>query len=436
MALGLALLVWAGQVRYHAVSQVASGVAHLSAKVSATAPPSAAPTATTVATAAPAVASRGEAFLIDGERSLSEGDLEKAQGDFDKASVLMDRDSRVLLDEARVAAAKADIPWLKLRVLSRDAVDGVQARTAKAQLAEAVAIVRRAAADALSAAPDDPRANLAVVDALRLAGEVESARAYVGPALNAGSPESAPYVLAALDMARPSPPWSTVIAGLRTATAQKGGEGRARAALVYALAESGDVEAAHAELVKLDALPRPYPLQPDLQALVSGGGDRAPVAEALPPAPNSSATSRASEPASAPPAPRSGGGAAISAWSPSPRENPGDALEAATNAVARHDPDRAERIYEGLLAKNPDDSQAVAGLGDVAMLRGDSAGAISAYRRAVALNPSYLPALLGLADTQWARGDRDDAARMYKDIVRRFPEGTYPSYVERRAGGG
>jgi hypothetical protein len=51
------------------------------------------------------------------------------------------------------------------------------------------------------------------------------------------------------------------------------------------------------------------------------------------------------------------------------------------------------------------------------------------------MNPSYLPAWLGLADTEWASGDRASAARVYKDVLNRFPEGTYPGYVTRRAAG-
>jgi hypothetical protein len=48
------------------------------------------------------------------------------------------------------------------------------------------------------------------------------------------------------------------------------------------------------------------------------------------------------------------------------------------------------------------------------------------------VNPSYLPSLLGVADTQWASGDHAGALRGYKDIVDRFPEGTYPAYVKTR----
>jgi tetratricopeptide (TPR) repeat protein len=98
--------------------------------------------------------------------------------------------------------------------------------------------------------------------------------------------------------------------------------------------------------------------------------------------------------------------------------------------------ERAERIYQGILAGDPNDSQALAGLGDVRRVRGDPWGAIDAYKRAIAVNPSYLPALLGLADTQWSRGDHAAAAPIYKNLVDHFPEGSYPAYVSERAGSG
>ena len=55
-------------------------------------------------------------------------------------------------------------------------------------------------------------------------------------------------MLAALDLAEPEPLWTTVIDRLRLAAAGEGNAGRARAALVYALAKSGDARGAKAEL--------------------------------------------------------------------------------------------------------------------------------------------------------------------------------------------
>jgi tetratricopeptide (TPR) repeat protein len=98
--------------------------------------------------------------------------------------------------------------------------------------------------------------------------------------------------------------------------------------------------------------------------------------------------------------------------------------------------DRAERIYQAVVTAQPNDSQALAGLGDVLRLRGDPWGAIDAYQRAIAVNPSYLPALLGLGDVQWGRGDHAAASRTYKQIIDHFPEGTYPQYVKQRGAGG
>lgn len=405
MLFGLGLLGWAGEVRYHLVSRLSGKGGPREAKVDP----------------------RAESFLADGERALLEGDLERAQGDLDKASVLTERDPRVLVDEARVANAKADIPWLKLRVLPSDGSAGVEVRTATAQLNDSAAVARRAASDAVSVAPTDPQALRTVLDALRIAGDGDSARGYVVAVFATSSQPQTAYALAALDLLQPKPPWAAVIDRLRMATGAEGGAGRARALLIYALSKAGDPEGAKAELAKLDALARPYPLQPELHAFLAGV--RPPLALA-PSAPSTSSTSEA--PSASPPR---GAGGASAAGGDVARENPRGALEAATEAIARRDYGRAEQIYQAILTGNPNDSQAVAGLGDVARMRGDSSGAISAYRRATAINPSYLPALLGLADTEWATGDHGGAARVYKDIVNRFPEGSYPDYAARRVGG-
>jgi tetratricopeptide (TPR) repeat protein len=108
-------------------------------------------------------------------------------------------------------------------------------------------------------------------------------------------------------------------------------------------------------------------------------------------------------------------------------------MSAASQAIKKGDWARARQIYEAMVSRNPSDSEALSGLGDVARAQGDTGGAISAYKRALAVNPSYLPALLGVADTQWASGDRGSAQQAYKNIIDRFPEGTYPSYVKARA---
>jgi TolA-binding protein len=204
--------------------------------------------------------------------------------------------------------------------------------------------------------------------------------------------------------------------------------------MVYAMAKSGDVVAARAELAKLDALVRPHPLVPNLasfldRVLAKPGGDgglsTASATRTEPPAPAQAQAGPVPAAAATPVAANGGGGDAV----------PGDprvAMETASQAIRKGDWDRARQVYSGIVTRNPSDSEALCGLGDVARAQGDTASAISTYKRAISVNPSYLPALLGVADTEWMTGDHAGAMRGYKDIVDRFPEGTYPGYVKQR----
>jgi predicted Zn finger-like uncharacterized protein len=379
----------------------------------------------------PRLDTRAQGYLAEGERAMADGDLQAAQQAFDKASVLAEHDVRVLVDEARVAAANADISWLKLRVLSPDSAD--ELRATKAPFDDWVTRARKASDEALSLAPDDYGAVRVKIDVLRLQGARDAARGYIsklGPL--GGQPETA-YVLAALDLAEPEPFWTTVIDRLRLAASAENGAGRARAALVYAMAKSGDVAGAKGELARLDAQPRPYPLLPSLHAFV----DKIPPKAA---ADAGAAAATAATPrvdVSALPAvspPSTPGAATVS--TDHERDNTGGdqsgGMHAASAAIKKGEWAHARQIYEALVARNPTDSEALSGIGDVERSQGNSAGAIAAYKRVLTINPSYLPALLGLADTQWASGDQAGARRSYKDIVDRFPEGTYPAYVRGR----
>jgi tetratricopeptide (TPR) repeat protein len=271
------------------------------------------------------------------------------------------------------------------------------------------------------------------IDALRLACDRDAARSLVAKVIaQASQPETA-YVLAALDVAEPEPLWTTVIERLRAAASGEGNAGRARAALVYALAKSGDVPGAKAELARLDALPRPYPLLPNLHFLVDKASPKAAVDVGV-------AAAAASRPEPVVPGAAPAPAAVAVAGSPAGGGEgiPGDSrsgMQAASQAIKRGDWNRAREIYETIVARNPSDSEALCGLGDVARAGGDLPGAIAAYKRAIAVNPSYLPALLGVADSRWATGDRAGALRGYKDIVDRFPEGAFPAYVKQRAEG-
>ncbi len=372
-----------------------------------------------VATTDPRVAS----FLAAGEKALAEGNLDLAKESLDKASALAEKDPHVLLDVARLAAARADVAWLKTRLLPADAVD--EQRLTRDSLAELSASARKAADDALAVAPDDASALRAKIDALRIQGEREAARPLVDkikPSMS--QPESA-YVLAALDLAEPEPLWSTVIERLKIAAAVETGPGRARAALVYALARSGDQAGARAELDRLTALPRQHPLVPQLRAFVEQAKP-APAAKADAGAAADGGATVAAEPAD-PKNPKAGG----AGHEALPRD-PRVLVSEGEKARAKGDYDRAQKMYSAALEQNPNDSEALAGLAAIAYARRDLANARQSYKRVISINPNYMPALVGLGDVEWDSGDRAAAMKIYKEIVDRYPEGSYPARVKQR----
>ena len=369
---------------------------------------------------------RALALLTTGEKALADGNLDAAKESFDKASALAEKDPRVLLDAARLAAMRADVPWLRSRLLAADAADEI--RLTKDTLGELSAAARKAADDALAVAPDDPAAVRTKIDALRIAGDRDGARALVSKVSSSSSQADTAYVLAALDLAEDVPLWSTVIERLRVAASAESGPGRARAALAYALARSGDVAAAKAEVDRLAAMSRQYVLLPQLRAFAEHAKPIANVA--------------------------SDGGAVVAANDPradagkfGPRDRtasgggggeppvPSDGRQIVVQAEAaraKGDYDRALTLYQAAVDRNPGDTEALHGLASIAYARRDLNAARTGYKRVLSVNPSYIPALVGLGDVDWESGDRASAMKTYKEITDRFPEGSYPPRVKQR----
>ena len=363
------------------------------------------------APASQATEGRVNKLLDDGERALADGDLETAKECFDKASVLAERDPRVLIDLARLDAARADTDWLKVRLLSTDQPDVLAAGKRQAQQSADRAL--RSADRASEVAPDDPKVVRAKIDALRLGGNLLGARALVvRVGAIAAQPETA-YVLAALDLAEPSPSWPAVLDRLKAA-AGEANLGRARAALVFALVRSGDGIGAKVELEKMSTAMHPYALLPELRAL-AGRGPVGSTAEA-------DAGKRAAAAPVAPAEPRPAEAARPEGDAP-PAGDYRALIQRATQASSSGDYAKAEQLFRAALAKSPGDTEALAGLGDVARSRGNPTLARSYYERVLAQNPHYLPALAALADLRWEAGDRPGAVKLYRQLLDSAPEG-------------
>lgn len=369
-------------------------------------------------TASRASDGRVASLLKEGNELLDEGDFEGAKEKYDKASALAEKDANVLVSQARLKAHRADIVWLKLRLL--DPGDKDLVNTTHKELAARVRRALSAASEAEAAAPEDAKVIRARVDAYRLQGELEKARAHVAPiAKTATEPETA-YVLAALDLAEKEPQWSSVIDRLRTAVNAERGPGRAHAALVYALARSGDSAAASSELSKIEEASTPHPLVNELRAFVrrletsADAGADAAVATVDP-----STLPVISETPSGDDERYVGGGDFRSL------------LSSAAKAAAKGNLSRAESLYRQVLAKDPGNTEALAGLGDVARKRNDPEAAAEAYDKVLEKNPSYIPALLGRADQKWAAGDKEGALALYRRVLEQAGPGT--SYGQRAA---
>jgi len=344
-------------------------------------------------------------FLSEGSRLGEEGDFESAKEEFDKAAALAEKDPAVLTALARLETLRADASWLKLRIIDPSSTDLVQAT--HRELGRRVGKAHTAVDRAFAVSPEDPAVLRARVDALRLNGEADKAREWLGPlSANASVPENA-YVLAALDLADPAPVWPSVIDRLRTAAAAERDPGRARAALIYALARAGRLSEAEAEFAKIDGRPKPHPLLEELRAFLQrakrsadGAGDTASKIAAV----DTSKLPKLDT-------------------SPAPEDaHPvtGDfrkRLAQGTAALKQGDVERAARLFDSVLTEQPHNTEALSGLADVAKARHDPTAAAKMYDRVLAENPNYWPAILASADQKWDAGDKAGALVLYRRLV-------------------
>jgi predicted Zn finger-like uncharacterized protein len=370
-------------------------------------------------------------FLSDGATLLDEGDFEGAKEAFDKATVLAEKDPAVLTALARLETLLADVSWLKLRLLDPNSTDLVQATYR--ELGRRVGKARVAVDRAFAVSPEDPAVLRARVDVLRLSGDGDKAREWIAPlSSNASVPENA-YVLAALDLGEPSPVWPSVIDRLRTAAAAERDPGRARAALIYALARAGRMSEAQAEFTKIDGRAKPHPLLEELRAFLQrastasdAGVDAAPKLAAVDPTKLPKLdTSPGEEPHPA---------AAAAAATPAPPSGDFRArLSQAAIALRQGDLSHAEQLYDSVLSEQPNNTEALSGLGDVAKQRRDPATAARMYDRVLAQNPSYLPAILASADQKWDSGDKKGALVLYRQLLEQAgPNSQYGAHAAAR----
>ncbi len=366
-----------------------------------------------VATAAPDARVTG--LLEEGQKQLRQGDIEAAKASFDKASVLAENDPHVLRQLARLTNIKADQAWLKIRLLDPDQPDVI--RVTRSELQTRAKQALKSSNRVMTLAGQAPESVRVRIDSLRLSGDLSGARSLVPKLSDHTSEADYAYVLAALEMCERSPNWTTVVDRLRVAMAGEQNLGRARAALIYALTMSGQLDMAKTELHSFHKLPHPYSLVVELKAFV----ERMEVLAAdggLPTVDGANADVR--DPTALPTAlPTAAllnpvGGADGEKL---PQGSYQDLLKRAQEAQNSGELDEAERLFQAVLAKNPNDTEALAGLGDIAKARGNKNTSVEYYEQVNKNNPGYLPATMGLADAKWDAGDRAGAVALYQQVL-------------------
>jgi predicted Zn finger-like uncharacterized protein len=362
---------------------------------------------------------RVQKMLEEARTHFYEGDLEKAKEQLDKASVLGERNPKVYAALARLEVARADVFWLWIRLEDTDEARRTQEKRLEGRMKKVDAAVQRATrTDA-----NDPDVIRARIEQLRLSGAMEDARKLVvGMNTTTDDPEAA-YVLAMLDLSEEAPTWPTVVDRLRTTTRVEGNLGRARAALVYALARSGAREDATRELEALAAREEAHPLHGPLQDFIAR----------LPGAPEEPETPAGEPEKASAPAPAEAPRSAKETERPAGASGGGDdfrtLLTDASRAKSSGDLVKARALYALALEKSPGNVEAMAGLADVARSQGDTTIAARYYDEVLAKNPSYLPALMARADMKWAAGDRAGAVTLYRRVLQQASPGS--SYAQR-----
>ncbi len=349
----------------------------------------------------PADVAKLDQRLQGAREALQAGDLSLAHENLQASLKAGANDPRWRTLTARYDIIRADMGSLAVQLV--EPADTNRASVLKRELADNVTQSLQALTAVDSVAASDPELDPVRIDALRLSGELEKARALAAK-VQSGTPTPAlAYSFAALELTQPSPRFKEVFEWLGQARAQDSGLGRAPVMLVLACAAGNRMENARAELQRLKLAARAHPLLTEMETYLRLMAEKAQPQNVVTPDAGAPAAAEASE---------------AEALADVTRE--GDfrlRLRRAVESLARNELTRSEQLFRSVLAERPKDTEALTGLGDIARRHGNTAGAISYYERVLANNGQYLPALSALADMKLKSGDRAGAAAMYRRVV-------------------
>ncbi|AKF07627.1 tetratricopeptide repeat protein [Sandaracinus amylolyticus] len=388
--------------------------------------------------AAPFVAAGDEALRLDHEDAYDD-----AIAHYTKALAFREHDARALTGLSRAHALIAqqhtfDAIDLEARA-EADATLRGEAATLRRDAREHAEDAREHAEAAARHGAGDADAEIALSDALRLAGDPTLSRSRLDRARTLRSAPSAEGLrVEALLVADQAGAIAAARPLAERAIAEDPGLVRARLLLARAHLAAGDVSAAQLQLqAVLDRVPE-HPIATAMRAAIDAGRPPAapvvasadagtPVAVAPPPTPTPPPpTTTTSTP---PPTPTVASPPTTPAEPAMPRGY--DALvREAEQRLENGDTRRARALYEQALRERAG-PEASAGLGFVMLAEGNVRGALTQLETAA--DRGYADALIGVGDAHRRLNQREQALSAYERYLERAPNGSRASIARRQA---
>lgn len=352
------------------------------------------------------LAARGEALAVWGELLRSRAD---------------DLEARARVAGADSAALRAEATLLRRESgerLERARADGTAASRGLARLTDASRSV----------------AERGLADIARISGDIPAARAHLDTARRTPTPET-DLVAALLD--RDAGAEAQAVEGLRAVVARSGGEVRARLVLARLLAAQGKAREAREEL---DAVLRTHADHEDARALQDALARNEPPMAARGASPATTGTDAGAAPPT-PPAPQVSTAATGADDAGAARHHPDE--EAGPRDYRRlvDEGDRyqtegrnvqARERFRQALALRANGTEALTGMGYVALDQRELSTAASYFRQALSTNRRYPEALIGLGETYASQGQYQQAVDTYNEYLQYFPSGPHANLARRQ----
>jgi predicted Zn finger-like uncharacterized protein len=404
------------------------------------------PTIQRMIAGAPAAAP-GAQFLAQGDEALArdrDDAYEDAASFYTKALALDEHNAHVLTGLSRAHALIAQNRLFEAADLdARAAAEPTAAGEAAALRRQAASEAEDAREQAESAirTEDGADAEVALADALRLAGDT-NAQSRLDRALTLQTTPSAEglRVRAMLESTGPTG-LAASVASAERAVAEDPGLIRARLLLARAQLAAGNASAARAQVMAVLDRDADHPIAVALRDRIDAAGGAptdagAPPTSVAPPTivPTDDPTEHGAgvapsgerdedERTTPPPSTGTGGGA--------PRGDYETLVRQADQQLENDHADRARPLYEAALRQRPGGSEALTGLGFVLLDAGNLSGALSNFRQASA--NGYGHAFIGLGSTYRQMHDSEHALEAYESYLSRNPSGPEASIARRQA---